>query len=188
MVSPPLALATTARTAFFSLVKVWARQPSAAGHWGCRMLPGAQLHLVDGGEEALVHGQGRVVLVEVLAEVGGNGAVAGHEVDGAGGLVVAAGGVEGDLLAVVLQLQVEGVPLVAHSVVVHVVAGGVAAGRYRLQGLPADELRCLLLVLPDGCEGSVPAEASEDLQNPFLGPLRRRHQGAAVPLQQVRVA
>ena len=39
MVSPPLALATTARTAFFSLVNVWARQPSAAGHWGCRMLP-----------------------------------------------------------------------------------------------------------------------------------------------------
>ena len=67
----------------------------------------AELHIVHSRQQPVVHGQGRVVLMEVLAEVGPDGAVAGHEVDGAGGLVIAAGGVQHDLVAGAVQLQVE---------------------------------------------------------------------------------
>ena len=82
----------------------------------------------------------------------------------------------------------EGVPLLAHSVVVHVVAGGVAAGWDHFQRLLAYEFGSLRLVLVDGGQGGLPAEAAEHLQHPLLGPLRRCHQGTAVSLQQVGIA
>ena len=82
----------------------------------------------------------------------------------------------------------EGMPLLADSIVVHIVAGRVAARRDHFQRLLTYEFGSLRLVLVDGGQGGLPAEAAENLQHPLLGPLRRCHQGTAVALQQVGVA
>ena len=79
---PSVAWARTARTALFSLVNVWARQPRAAGHSGRRMLPEPELHGVDAGQQPVIGEQRRIKLMEVLAEVGLERAIAGDEVDG----------------------------------------------------------------------------------------------------------
>ena len=53
------------------------------------------------------------------------------------------GGIQRDTITRAAQLEVEGVPLVAHTVAVHVVAGGEAPLRYRFQRLATNELRGL---------------------------------------------
>ena len=80
-----------------------------------------------------------------------------------------------------------GVPPVADSGVVHVIADAEAALGDDLQRLLTDHLGRVGLVGVQGSQGGLFAEACEHLQKPLLGTVGGGHQCPGVSLQQVRV-
>ena len=82
----------------------------------------------------------------------------------------------------------KGVPVISKTSVVHVVAHGIFAFRYQLQGLFAHHAASVRLVVIDGIEHRPFAESVEHFQEAFLGPTRGGHQSTRITFQQIRVA
>ena len=111
---------------------------------------GPQLHGVDARQQPVIGQQRGVKLVEVLPEVGFQRAVAGEEIDGAVGLVVAMCSVQQHLVTPAAEFEMEGMPLVAHAGVVHVIPDGVLAFGNQLQGFLPHQPGGVGLVVVDG--------------------------------------
>ena len=125
--------------------------------------------------------------MEILAEVGRQGPVAGHEIDGTVGLIVAPGGVQRDPVPLPGKLQVVGVPAAAGAVVVHEVSDAEAPLGNDTEGLLPHHGRCVGLVSFQSGQRGLLAEAAEHLQQAFLGPVGGGHQRPGVALKEVRI-